>query len=100
MLGAILLVPSFFCSDNERRLRDSLLLATVFLLNRNGISSPRTIFVASASFVLIAEIINDVTYRILPPSLSKRRDWLDLQKRQIKRELTKLLELRHGHKDL
>ena len=52
-------------------------------------------FVAAGFFVLFSEIINDLTYRLLPPSVKFKETWLNLQSRQIKKDLIRYIELRN-----
>jgi hypothetical protein len=99
MIDAVILIPSIMHSRSQSSedgiLRDSLLLAPVFALHSMNISLPRGMFVAAGFFVLFSEIINDLTYRLLPPSVKFKETWLNLQSRQIKKDLIRYIELRN-----
>jgi len=106
MIDAVILIPSMIASLDSRSqssveslLRDSILLATVFALHSIDISLPRGLFVAAGCFVMCSEIINDLTYRFLPPSKKLKTTWLNLQGRQIKKDLIRYIELRNDCTD-
>jgi hypothetical protein len=67
----------------------------VFALHSINISLPRGLFVAAGCFVMCSEIINDLTYRFLPPSKKLKNTWLNLQGRQIKKDLIRYIELKN-----
>ena len=66
---ALLLIPSVVRhagkGENDRIVRDVVLLYIVFLLDRAKIPIVQKCFVALAFFSIIAEIINDLTYKVL-----------------------------------
>lgn len=102
MLDAVILIPSAVASIESRSqssedniLRDFVLLATVFAMHCLHIPLPRGLFVAAGFFVLLSEMINDLTYRLLPPSKKLKDTWLLLQSRQIKKDLIRYIELRN-----
>lgn len=100
MIEVALLLPNLVrasldsADTGEHLLRDGLALLTVVAISRVGTSAPRQVYVALALYVLFAEIINDVAYRILPRNETLKRGWCTLQKEQTREGLARLIELR------
>lgn len=102
MIDAVILIPSILSAKDAHDdvsasiMRDAVLLGTVFSLHSIGVSLPRTVFVAAGLFVFASEIINDLTYKLLLPSVSLKKTWLSLQARQFRRDVVRYIELRNA----
>lgn len=98
MISFTVLIPSlFYISSKEYNIqivRDFLLLSLVLAIRKFNISAPYTIFVSLGMYTLLCEMINDLSYKLLPPNLNLKHNWLQLQKKQTQELVVKLLELR------
>jgi hypothetical protein len=103
MIEFFLLFPNFLSARsheaNEKLLKDTLSLMTVLALSKPWLkglqtSMPRYTYVSLALYVLFSDIINDLSYRALPPNENLKRGWATLQKKQTKEDLSRLIELR------
>jgi len=94
MIEWILLLPSVLRSNESSEFhgkctRDLFLLCIVMVMNCCNIQAPKRIFVALLVFGIVCQIINDLSYKILPPKLKLREQWKALQKRQTNALLLK-----------
>lgn len=67
----------------EEVLRDMLLLTLVLVFDKLRFSFPKKVFVVFGSYVFVSDIINDLTYKCIEKNSKLRKNWQDLQKRQI-----------------
>ena len=81
-------------------LRDALVLTVAVFLAQSGFRVPRSVFVALAYFAVAADVVNQLTLRMLPPNPRYKREWTELQGRQTRAEIVRLLELRALHRSL
>lgn len=75
-------------------LRDALVIIGASVLARSGYRVPRSVFVGMACFAVAADVLNQLTLRLLPPNPKYTREWTDLQARQTRAGIVRLLELR------
>lgn len=102
-LTAALLLPSALLARLEQQeapggldilLRDALLLAAAAALQRWGFGATRSAFVALACFAAAADLLNQLTHRLLPQNAVYRRAWAALQQQQAREAIVRLLEVR------
>ncbi len=97
MMDVALLVPSFLVAieynknntKNEHNciLRDLVLLLVVTQIDVLGFSLPLKIFRFFAFYVIASDIMNNAVYRLMPPNEKLKKEWADLQKREIQQLL-------------
>lgn len=98
----ILFLPNFieFADSEESRekiCRDFLILMVVLSiphLKYFKSNIPRKLYRNFVIFILCSEIINYLTYKILPPNKKLKEGWFQLQKKQVCEDIVKLIELK------
>ena len=101
MIAPFLLIPSLFnISDkkenNVQIVKDILLLGLVVTLKQIfKINAPYTIFVSLGLYYISCEMINDLSYKLLPQNSKLKQAWLELQKSQIQDKIIEYLTLKN-----
>ena len=98
MMEYALFIPKMLVGGElDHLIRDFLVLTTVASLRTvRGIGShtPRKLYVALSMYILFADMINDLCYRILQPNEKLRSGWKELQKSQVKEDIVRYMELK------
>ena len=95
MIESSFLLPSILngvqgTETDPRLARDILFLGIVIYLQAIGFGFARKIYISLGVFGIVCEIINNLTYRILPPRKELKERWLDLLAQQTKRDFDSL----------
>jgi hypothetical protein len=95
MLESAFLLPSLLhCAQgaetDPRLARDIVIFGSVLFLQSIGIKFARKVYVALGLFGISCEIINNLTYRILPPRKELKEQWLKVLLTQTKTDFDSL----------
>ena len=75
-MEGLLIIPKLLeNSDEDSIMKDFLLYVIVFGFHRIGIFMPRKIFIIFAVYVLLCEILNNLTYKIILPNKKLLENW-------------------------
>jgi hypothetical protein len=80
-MEGILMIPKLFINSEEEdsSIKDFVLYIFVFGLHKVGIYLPRKLFIFFVIYVLVCEIINNSTYKIIPPNKHLVKNWVEFQ---------------------
>jgi hypothetical protein len=92
MLELCFLLPSLInCAlgneTDQRLARDIIVLCVVQFLFKNQIRFPKYCYVALGMYGIVCEILNNVSYRILPPRKELKKQWAEILRYQTIKNL-------------
>jgi hypothetical protein len=101
MWPLLLLLPSALSSlDSDTRfdyaVRDVALVCFVYFLQAMHIPFARTIFVSLASYSLLSEMVDDLTYKLVEPNARHAMNWKVVQENNMYYALDRLVKQREN----
>jgi hypothetical protein len=101
-MEVVLFLPNFveFIDSEESRekiCRDFLVLViviSIYYLKYFRSYIPRKIYLNFMIYIFLSEILDCLTYKILPPNKKLKEGWFHLQKKQVREDIVKLIELK------